>query len=420
MTAAASETAETDATSAPGTNGAIPVISPETLAFSTPRAARLDAVDHDLRALWDAAARAGNHATRVQTMSLVALCETEAHARRAEPALAAASAAHGARTLLVTWGPLASGEAQIVAQVALHPSLGPAGSPVGEAVRLHALGAAREFLPSAIGKLLAPDLPVAVWWVGDLPDHDLLFDRVAHDADTCIVDSGEMDLRDLPRLAALAALAARDTPGARRYALADFSWLRLASWQELVARFFDPKECRQALASLDRIVVRFQPRPLDPEPVSNPAALFVGWLAARLGLSLARWEAVGEGAVEAQLSSAKGVGPRVRFEALARGAVAPGSLQDVRLEAGSACFHVERSEDDPSVLCWSSIGARYEVAAQCVRLEDSLLRDEAKTLPRLLERMVRDPNLEQSLAAGAALIASIAPAAPLAPGARES
>jgi glucose-6-phosphate dehydrogenase assembly protein OpcA len=394
----------------PLTPAASGAMSPPPLAFSTPRAARLDAVDHDLRALWDDAARAGSRVTRVQTMSLVALCETEAHALRAEPALAAAASAHGTRTLLATWGPPTNGEAEIVAQVSLHPSLAGAGLPVGEAVRLHAKGAAREFLPSAIGKLLAPDLPVAVWWVGDLPDHDLLFDRVARDADTCIFDSGEMDLRDLPRLAALAAREGR------RYALADFSWLRLASWQELVARFFDPPECLPVLSSLERIVVRFQPRRIDPEPVSNPAALFVGWLAARLGWSLARWESVGEGAVEAQLKSATAVGPRVRFEPLARGAVRPGNLQDVRLEAGSACFHVERSEDDPSVLCWSSAGARYEVAAQCVRLEESLLRDEAKTLPRLLERPVRDPNLEQSLAAGAALIASIAPKAPGASG----
>jgi glucose-6-phosphate dehydrogenase assembly protein OpcA len=391
-----------------GASGAKPATP---LAFSSLRPARLDSVDHDLRALWDDAARGGARVTRVQTMSLVALCETDAHALRAEPALAAAASAHGTRTLLATWGPLEAGEAEIVAQVALHPSLAAAGLPVGEAVRLHARGAAREFLPSAIGKLLAPDLPVAVWWVGDLPDHDVLFDRVARDADTCIFDSGEMDMRDLPRLAALAAQEGR------RYALADFSWLRLASWQELVARFFDPPECTSVLSSLERIVVRFQPRSVDPEPVSNPAALFVGWLAARLGWSLSRWAPVGEGAVEAQLTSASGTGPRVRFEPLARGTVAPGSLQDVRLEAGSACFHVERSEDDPCVLCWSSLGARYEVAAQCVRLEESLARDEAKTLPRLLERPVRDPNLEQSLAAGAALIAPIAPKAPGARGA---
>ncbi len=379
--------------------------------FAALRPARLDAVDHDLRALWEVAARDGQRVTRVQTMSVVALCETEAHARRAEPALAAAASAHGARTILATWGPGSADSAEIVAEVALHPSLTAAAVPAGEAVRLHARGAAREFLPSAIGRLLGPDLPVAVWWVGDLPDHDVLFDRVARDADTCIFDSGEMDLRDLPRLAAL---AARDE---RRYALQDFSWLRLASWQELVARFFDPPECTPVLSSLERIVVRFQPRPVDPEPVSNPAALFVGWLAARLGLRLARWERGADGAVEAQLRSTTGagLGPRVRFEPLARGAVAPGGLQDVRLEAGTACFHVERSEDDPSVLCWSSAGARYEVAPQCVRLEESLVRDEAKTLPRLLERPIRDPNLEQSLAAAAALIASIAPAAPLAP-----
>lgn len=376
--------------------------------FAAPRRVRLDAVDHELRALWEVASRAGVAGTRVQTMNLVALCETSLHAARATPALAAVAVAQGARTFLVTWGHQGA-PPEIVADVALHPGTGGAIA-AAESVRLHARGEARGWLPDAIGKLLSPDLPVAIWWVGDLPDHDALFDRAAEGADLCVFDSGEMDLRDLPRLSALAARAARSS---RAFALADFSWLRLASWQELVARFFDPPECAPLLSSLDRISIRFQPRPYDPEPISTPAALFAGWLCARLGWSLARLDApTGGGALEATLRGASGAAPTLRFEPLARGAVAPGGLQEIVLEAGAARFHVERSADDPCVLCWSSAGARYEVAPQCVRLAASLARDEAETLPRLLERPIRDPNLEESLHAAASLVATIAPGAP--------
>jgi glucose-6-phosphate dehydrogenase assembly protein OpcA len=381
------------------------------------RRVALAAVDHGLRALWaDAAgaANAGEHATRLATLNLVALCETEAHAARAIPALEAAARTHGARTFLVTWGPpVADEEASISAQIALHARLGDATSPVAEAVRLHARGEARAWLPDAIGKLLAPDLPVAAWWVGDLPDHDELFDRVAEGADLCVFDSGEMDLRDLPRLSALTARAERSSRG---FAVADFSWLRLASWQELMARFFDPPECTSVLGAIDRIVLRFQPRATAPEPISNAAALFAGWLCARLGWSLERFERseLG-GAVEARLRAGEGAGPRLVFEPLARGGTPAGGLQEVVVESGSIRFHVERSEDDPCVLCWSSSGASYEVAPQCVRLEESLARDEARTLPRLLTRPIRDPNLEESLHLAATLVAPIAPGAPGAP-----
>ncbi len=39
-----------------------------------------------------------------------------------------------------------------------------------------------------------------LWWSGDLPDDDRLFDELTADADVTIVHSADMDLRDLEQL----------------------------------------------------------------------------------------------------------------------------------------------------------------------------------------------------------------------------
>jgi len=362
----------------------------------------IDNVDAQLHKLWEVASTATKGVTRIQTCNVVALCETPSHAAVAEPALAAAAAAHAARTLLVTWRE--GGDPGIVTDVALHPS-GRPGVPAGEAIWIEASGKARTWVPDTVGRLLRNDLPIYVWWVGDLPDHDDLFDRVAAVASTAIFNSNDMDLRDLPALDRLA-----ERPIGRSV-LADFCWHRLRTWQELSARFFDEPECVSDLACLQRVSIRFHQRSQKPEPISNQAALFAGWLASRLDLRLQSWVSRDPKAPVARLARLAGDGPGVelRFAAETRAGVLPGALVDVELVAKDAEYHVSRVLEEPSVICWTARHPGVPFPQQCLRVG---IPDEAKLLTRVLERPIRDPLFEASLHEAAALVADIAPSAP--------
>jgi len=351
---------------------------------------RLDGVESELRKLWEAAGRA----TPTRTMTLVALCETREHVPIAERALAHATPRHGARSLLVEW--CESDLPRIDASARLRTS--PRGEPCSESIHLFVHGAARAFVPDAISRFLAPDLPALVWWVGDLPDHEVLLDRVAtvSRATIAIVDANAMDLRDLPVLDGLARRTAR-------VALADFCWQRLRTWQELTARFFDVPEAAADLAEPRSLTVEFQRRARDPEPVSNQAALYVGWLAARLGLRKLDWPSA---------SRARMVSPDgellVDFKPVERDGVTDGSLVDVTLRAGQGTYRVHRSVDDCGVICWEGERPGAPFPNQCVR---SHTLDDGTLLDRVLQRPLRDPLYEASLAAAASLVADVMPGA---------
>ncbi len=364
----------------------------------------LDRVEGELRALWD---REGPGVTRARTMTVVALCEKTARADDAARALAVAAPAHGARTVLVV--PTAEHEAKVFAEVALHRSS--RGTPCAESIRIHASEGARAFVPDVVSRVLAPDLPVFVWWVGDLPDHETLLDRVAFGAraTVAVVDASAMDLRDLAVLDALVRrpLSSRGALGsdAAGIAVADFCWQRLRTWQEMIARFFDDDVCARDLPTLTRIRVAFNPRARHAEPRSNQAAVLVGWLAARLGLGPARWTRPGV----ASLGRRGGGEVEVAFEPTPRDELFDGSLVEVELVCALGRYRVCRG-DEPSVLCREGSHPLVAVPAQCVRAA-ALAADDSNDgvlLARVLERPLRDPLFEASLRAAASLVAEIA------------
>ena len=119
-------------------------------------------------------------------------------------------------------------------------------------------------LPSAAASLLAPDLPVFLWWQGGADTAGLLR-RLAGPAVRLIMDSGECGL-DAVRAA-----------GAVGPAVSDLEWGRLQPWREALAGLFDSRADRDALtrASL-----------LEVEGREPQARLLAGWLRSRLGLHI--------------------------------------------------------------------------------------------------------------------------------------
>ena len=158
-----------------------------------------------------------------------------------------------------------------------------------EEVVLAVRGDAAAHLAGIVTPLLIHDLPTHVWWPGDPPFRDPVFEQLVELSDRVIVDSADFGdlLAGLRRLANLR----------RQSGVGDLAWERLSWWQELTAQFFDAPRFRRYLPNLSRLAhpVRrapsaSRPRHEDADEVSpgvaSPMAealLYAGWIATRLG-----------------------------------------------------------------------------------------------------------------------------------------
>ncbi|HEX3345358.1 MAG TPA: glucose-6-phosphate dehydrogenase assembly protein OpcA, partial [Polyangiaceae bacterium] len=254
----------------------------------------VDQVEHELARLWEEeASRSGG--SRVELLTLVALVSEPQLLERAQKVLAQVVKGVPSRTIVAVWKDGA--EPVLTAEAALH-RVATGGAACGDSITLEAIGEAREWLPGNADRLALPDLPVCIWWVGDLPDHDDLFDRMVVNADVVIVNSQEMDLRDLEKLSSIA----QRSRG--RHALADLAWARLRWVQDLVARFFDDEQGRACLPGLERIDIEFSPRDGEKDAASTRSGLLLGWLAHVLALPTddPRWKR-GDGWAEVTLGN---------------------------------------------------------------------------------------------------------------------
>ncbi len=352
-------------------------------------------VERSIAALWQSTSRSDAHAS---AFTLVAFCATPDELPRARAALPAVVSAHPCRTVTVAC--YEGDPPSIVARAGLHPDARGGVAPVGEDVDLDVRGSARSWVPATLARLRHSDVPLYVWWVGDLPDNDRLFDHFLEMADVAVVHSSDMDLRDLEALTRLLSI------GGDSYVIADLTWMRLRAWQEFTARFFDDPDARATIPSLREIVVRLAPRERDPEPTSTQAALYAGWCCEALGWATTdpRWVTEGDAAT-ATLTDRSGAKVSVRFETTAREGVYPGAIHSVELRGDVARFEVCRAPEDPHVLCWSAEVPGVVMPSQCVRIGAP---EEPKMLTRTLEAPRRDPLFERSLASASRLIAPVA------------
>jgi len=357
----------------------------------------LDQVEPELARLW-AEHRARDAHPR--TLDLVAFCATPDELPRVRAALAPLASKRPCRTLTVVCYP--AGSPSITARVALHVDTARRSEPVGDDVSLDVRGTARSWVPSAVRQLRRGDLPMHLWWAGDLPDDDRLFDQLTEDADVTIVHSADMDLRDLEQLRRVQAWRSEAS------VFLDLNWVRLALWQELVARFFDDEAVAAVIPTLDTVSLGFAPRPGSSDPAPTQAALLAGWITVCTGWSAedATWSTEADGARVATARRADGSPGRVRFLEDDRPGVYPGALHTVALSGAGVKLEVARAIEDPRVLCWSGEVAGACVPSQCIRMGTP---DEPRMLARALDRPARDPLFERSLAAAAALTRAVAP-----------
>jgi len=282
-----------------------------------------------------------------------------------------------------------------------------------EEVVLTVRGDAAAHLSGVVAPLLIHDLPTSVWWPGDPPFADPVFDQLVEMGDHLIVDSSDFrELLDgLRRLSSVR----------RRSGVGDLVWERLRWWQELTAQFFDTPRFRRYLPNLSRLHIRYATAPAasrraeDREVALGVAApmsqalLYAGWIATRLGWRRHRTlEPLADGRFHLRLEGRYEM-VDLLVEPTETDTVRPGELLSVRLasvgEAGAAQFIVDRDGDG------ATVATNADGMTALLRRVAMELPSEAELLSSQLTMDVVDPLYEDALRAAAILLASAREAA---------
>ena len=278
-----------------------------------------------------------------------------------------------------------------------------------EEVVMTVRGEAASHLSGIVAPLLIHDLPTHVWWPGDPPFGDPVFDQLMEMGDRVLFDSADFGdlLGGLRRLGSL-----RRTSG-----VGDLSWERLSWWQELTAQFFDVPRFRRYLPNLSRLQLRYAVAPPasdrheeDEEVAPGVAApmaqalLYAGWIATRLGWRRHRTlEREADGAFRLRLEG-KHEMVDLLMEPIPTDDVRPGEIMSVRLrslgETGAAEFIIDRDGDD------AMVATNADGMTALLRRVAMETPREAELLSSQLTMDVVDPVYEDALRAAAILLAS--------------
>lgn len=206
------------------------------------------AIEKSLAALWRNEGEGENAVTRAALWNVIAHTTDSRDHSRASEILARASESVPQRSIVIraeTGGPSeisswisanchrAGGEKQVCS----------------EEVAIVAGGDRVRHIPPLVNALLIPDMPVAVWWLGDLPNDDPSYVETLLDtADRLIVDSSHFD--SAGDLVWLRQIAERTFT-----APADLNWVRLEDWRMVTASLFDAAAMRNRLPRIRTLKV---------------------------------------------------------------------------------------------------------------------------------------------------------------------
>jgi len=230
-------------------------------------------IEKQLAELWRAEKHDPDKAlTKAALWNVVAHTWTgEQHAHATE-VLARASASVPQRTIVIQADP--RGDARMSSWISANCHLIAGGRQVcSEEVSIVAAGDQVDHVPPLVNALLLPDMPVGVWWVGDLPrDHHEYAETLLEPADRLIFDSAQFHGREDLELVARIAENTTTAP-------ADLNWARIEEWRAATAALFDPAPMRERLQAIPKIRV-FSGGGTSFGELSE-ALLYVSWMSAQ-------------------------------------------------------------------------------------------------------------------------------------------
>lgn len=265
--------------------------------------------------------------------------------------LGRASASVPQRTIVIRADPHAPDELSSFISANCH-MMGGGRQVCSEEVSIIAAGERVHHVPPLVAALLLPDMPVAVWWVGDLPgDRHAYVETLLDPADRLIVDSSHFNSAEDFVLVARIAERTITAP-------ADLNWARLDEWRAATAALFDPPPMRARLHSIANVrVVSGGGASLGDR---SEGVLYVSWLQAQTGHA-------------------------VQFEFVSEGTEAGIGLVEIHFAEGSvATIRVDR---DRGVIVAAS--DCMETALDCVA------RARGRELEDLIVRLLKNPDADR-------------------------
>ncbi|HEY6607899.1 MAG TPA: glucose-6-phosphate dehydrogenase assembly protein OpcA [Candidatus Limnocylindria bacterium] len=335
---------------------------------------------------------------RASVLNLIVMVVDDAAADRVVSTLVDLGVRHPSRAIVLV--PDQGSEAESIdARISTHCHAATGGGDrvCCEEVVVAVRGEAAGHLSGIVSPLLIHDLPTHVWWPGDPPFRDPIFDQVVDLGDRVLVDSA--DFGDL-------AAGLRRIAGLRRQSgVGDLSWERISWWQELTAQFFDTRRFRRYLPNLSRLLIRYAAAPdADVASPMSQALLYAGWIATRLGWRRHRTvEPLADGGFRLTLE-----GKHEMVDLVIRpeptDAYRPGDLVSVRLrslgETGAGEFIIDRRGEE------AAVATNADGMTALLRLVPMDAPSEAELLSSQLALDVVDPVYEDALRAAGILLAS--------------
>ncbi|HRI69319.1 MAG TPA: glucose-6-phosphate dehydrogenase assembly protein OpcA [Polyangium sp.] len=295
----------------------------------------LGRIESDLAAFWAAPdEQSGQPMTKVRSTTLTyAVLTNQSDLERAREASESIADSHPGRAFVLTVdGRLAPWELKHDLRMACRLDGGE--QPIcHDWIELTFGSAAGERAGSILGTLALPEVPLIIE-VGRGAPRTLVSAAVTR-ADRLIVDSAHTQVT---RIAEIAAQTSRP--------VGDRQFVRTYSWRELTARFFD--DALNAIDSIHKVTIG-----RTPGGTTEPAALFLGWLGARLDWAI-------DSRREARTRTGQTV--RVVLQDEPVEGLGAGEITDVWIETtldgeplSLAC---NRRREHPTQVCWTRSGAR--------------------------------------------------------------
>ncbi|HKS22377.1 MAG TPA: glucose-6-phosphate dehydrogenase assembly protein OpcA [Thermoanaerobaculia bacterium] len=233
-------------------------------------------IERSLAELWRNEQDGDAAVTRAALWNVVAHTSTSEHHAQATEVLSRASAAVPQRSIVINANAAAPPEISSWISANCH-LVGGGKQMCSEEIAIVAGGDRIHRVPPLVNALLLPDMPVAVWWMGDLPnEHEEYVETLLDPADRLIVDSSCFDSPQDLELVGRVAAKTTTIP-------ADLNWIRLEEWRAATASVFDPPDMRGRLTAIRRVRVVAGAKEENFFGDAIESLLYASWLTTQAG-----------------------------------------------------------------------------------------------------------------------------------------
>ncbi len=235
------------------------------------------AIEKTLSELWRGERDADEALTRAALWNVVAHSSTDPERARSAEVTGRASAKVPQRTILVRAS--VHEKPHISAWISANCHLVGGGKQMcSEEISIVAGGDRVHRIPPLVEALLLPNVPVAAWWIGDLPSDEAYLEALLDPVDRLVVDSSEFNNREDLRVLSMVAKKTGTWPS-------DLNWARLHDWRSATATIFDDSGMLGRLGEIESIRIVASSSGILPD--RTQAMIYLAWIAGQGGYAVA-------------------------------------------------------------------------------------------------------------------------------------